>query len=1165
MPKPAIILISAILMIAPSVAIAAQHAQAASPSLTGASESAPQREARMRWWREARFGMFIHWGLYAIPAGAWSGATHHGEWILDTAKIPIDQYEQLREQFNPVKFDANAWASIAREAGCKYIVITTKHHDGFCLFDSKHTDWDVMSTPFKRDIMRELADATRRAGLQIGWYHSIMDWHHPDYLPRRPWEKRLPAGADFSRYVAHMKNQLRELLSNYGPIGVVWFDGQWEGTWTNELGVDVARLVRELQPGTIINSRVGKFGGFYGFDSQHAGIVDYGTPEQEIPDAAPAGADWETCMTMNGHWGYNAADKDFKSTSDLIRKLVDIASKGGNFLLNVGPTAAGEIPPESVERLKEIGAWMRANGESIYATQAGPLLRPAWGRCTQKPLDGGGVRLFLHVFEWPTNGALRLDGLMNEDVAACFFLADSGRKPLTTRFESAQRVIEIAGAPHDPFDTVIVLDLKQEADVSVAPTIAAPTSMFIDSLTVSLSTTQQNVELRATRNGVDPGPGSELVTGPIQLHDSTSLVVRGFRNGKAITPPARATFHKVEPLAAIAQPADPTPGLHYQCFEGNFERVPDFSRMTPKNEGQCRNFDRKLATRDEQFALRFDGYIRIPRDDVYVFTLASDDGSKLFLRNDLLIDHDGLHSLVDKSAEIALAQGFHPIQVHFFEATGGDELRLSYRTASQPDAPIGDDMLFRTAEPAWGQAASGGPDEPPMALPAPRQLTWQALEVQAFVHFGVNTFTDREWGEGTESPEAFNPTELDARQWVRAFQTAGMKQVILTAKHHDGFCLWPSKFTEHSVKRSPWRGGKGDVVREVAEACREAKLKFGIYLSPWDRHEPCYGDSPRYNEHYKNQLRELLTEYGPVHEVWFDGACGEGPNGKRQQYDWPGFIAVVRECAPDAVIFSDAGPDVRWVGNEQGYAGETNWSALNRELFYPGTPEFRQLTSGHERGSHWVPAECDVSIRPGWFYHAAEDSKIKSLRELLEIYYNSVGRNSVLLLNVPPDKRGLIHESDAARLRELGETLRETFSKNLAANCEALAEVAPGKSPTAAHLTDGDPYTAWSPAGSGDGSTIRIELRGETTFDRIVLREDIRAGQRVSRFRVAVHGEQGRSILCEGTTIGNKRILRVPPTNAREIELQILNSVARPRISELELYKSSPREAAAGE
>ncbi len=352
--------------------------------------------------------MFIHWGLYAIPGGEWNGRTDYGEWIRNNAKIPIDVYDRFQSRFNPVKFDPDAWVRMAKQAGMQYIVITTKHHDGFALFDSKDTAWDVMATPYGRDIIGQLAEACRRGGIRLGFYYSIMDWHHPDYLPRREWElaARPEAGADFDRYVAFMKGQLKELLTNYGPVGVLWFDGQWEGTWTEPRGRDLYDYVRALQPSIIVNNRVGK------------GAGDFGTPEQEIPATGMPGIDWETCMTMNRNWGFNRADRDFKPTRTLVRNLVDIASKGGNFLLNVGPTADGEFPAESVQRLKEIGDFMQVAGESIHGTQASPFPSLPFGRCTQRRLDANTTRLFLHVWDRPKDGVLVVPGLLNDVVRA---------------------------------------------------------------------------------------------------------------------------------------------------------------------------------------------------------------------------------------------------------------------------------------------------------------------------------------------------------------------------------------------------------------------------------------------------------------------------------------------------------------------------------------------------------------------------------------------------------------------------------------------------------------------------------------------------------------------------------------------------------------------------
>lgn len=427
------------------------------------NEPKDAKDARMGWWRDARFGMFIHWGLYAVPAGEWGGKTNYGEWIRDQAKIPVGEYEKLLGQFNPVKFDAKAWVQMAKDAGMKYITITSKHHDGFCLFDSKETDWDVMSTPFKRDIVKELADACHEAGIELCLYHSIMDWHHPDYLPRREWEaKDRPEGdANYDRYVGYMKAQLKEITTNYGHIGVLWYDGEWEKTWTHERGIDLYKYTRGLDPKIIVNNRVDKGRDGMGGMSTGGNVGDFGTPEQEIPATGLAGVDWETCMTMNDHWGFNAHDKNFKSSQDLIRKLVDIASKGGNFLLNIGPMATGEFPPESVARLKDIGAWMQVNDESIYGTAANPLKETPWGRCTQKVAADGTRTLYLHVFDWPEKGHLRLPAEVGAPEKLQAHLLAAPDKALVVRSnKKGQVVVELPETAPDKVDTVVALSAK---------------------------------------------------------------------------------------------------------------------------------------------------------------------------------------------------------------------------------------------------------------------------------------------------------------------------------------------------------------------------------------------------------------------------------------------------------------------------------------------------------------------------------------------------------------------------------------------------------------------------------------------------------------------------------------------------------------------------------
>jgi len=421
-------------------------------------ESVEQPEDRMEWWRDARFGMFIHWGLYAIPAGEWNGTTNHAEWIRTTAQIPLEEYDQFLEEFNPIEFDAEAWAKMAKDAGMKYIVITSKHHDGFGLFDSEVSDFDVMNTPFKRDILKELSDACKKEGIKLCFYHSIMDWHHPDYLPRREWEKtRSVEGAEFPRYVDYMKAQLKELVTNYGELGVLWFDGEWEETWTHADGVELYDYVRSLQPNIIINNRVDKGRqGMQGLTKEGDFVGDFGTPEQEIPATGLPGVDWESCMTMNDHWGYNSHDDNWKSAKDLIQKLADIASKGGNFLLNIGPKADGTFPQESIDRLAVIGEWMDVYGESIYGTSANPLKEVEWGRITEKKTKDG-TSLYLHVFDWPENDYLLIEGIKGE-VENIRFLADNS----SLKFDQDGQTLAINLIYMEPneYNEVIRVDLR---------------------------------------------------------------------------------------------------------------------------------------------------------------------------------------------------------------------------------------------------------------------------------------------------------------------------------------------------------------------------------------------------------------------------------------------------------------------------------------------------------------------------------------------------------------------------------------------------------------------------------------------------------------------------------------------------------------------------------
>ncbi len=432
-------------------------------------------------------------------------------------------------------------------------------------------------------------------------------------------------------------------------------------------------------------------------------------------------------------------------------------------------------------------------------------------------------------------------------------------------------------------------------------------------------------------------------------------------------------------------------------------------------------------------------------------------------------------------------------------------------------------------------------------VPTPQQLEWQRMELTAFLHFGVNTFTGREWGDGTEDPAIFNPTSLDCEQWVRTLKESGFKMAIITAKHHDGFCLWPTKTTRHSVASSSWKGGKGDVVRELRDACKKYGIKFGVYLSPWDRNASCYGDSPAYNQFFIEQLTELLTNYGEVHEVWFDGANGEGPNGKKQIYDWDAILKTIRRLQPKAVT-AIMGDDVRWVGNERGIGRETEWSATALTPgIYPRSGEQNKKLGIYGKAKDlggrdivaratelfWYPSEVDVSIRPGWFYHADQDKQVKSLNHLTDIYFKSVGYNSVLLLNIPPDLRGLINENDVQRLKEFSSYLKKTFARN--------------------YVLKGN--EAWH----GTSGTVRqYDIQKDALVNAFMIQEDISKGQRVESFLVEAYKDGSWIHMAEGTTVGYKRLVRFSDTRPERIRVTIRSARGVANVAAVGLFYAEP-------
>jgi alpha-L-fucosidase len=462
--------------------------------------------------------------------------------------------------------------------------------------------------------------------------------------------------------------------------------------------------------------------------------------------------------------------------------------------------------------------------------------------------------------------------------------------------------------------------------------------------------------------------------------------------------------------------------------------------------------------------------------------------------------------------------------------------------------------------------AATKPPTPYGPVPTKRQLKWHEMEIYGFVHFTINTFTDKEWGYGDESPATFNPTAFDADQIVRTAKEAGLRGLILTCKHHDGFCLWPSPYTGHSVKNSPWKNGKGDMVREISDACRQHGIKFGVYLSPWDRNRADYGQ-PAYLDYYRAQLRELLTNYGSIFEVWFDGANGgDGYYGgaretrtidNRTYYDWDNTWKIVRDLQPDACIFSDAGPDIRWVGNESGYAGDPCWATINTEGIWPGHSDHSYLNWGERHGAHWLPAEVDVSTRPGWFYHATEDDAVKSVSQLRKIYFESVGRGANLLLNIPPDRRGRVHENDVDSLRKWHHLLQATFATNLAQGANVTASSTRGDDSQFApdRVLDAGRDTYWSTDDTVTTPELELDFGQPVTFNVVRLREYLPLGQRIDSFALDAWNNENWQEFASAASIGNTRLVSTRDITTSKIRLRITAAAACPAISEFGLFQ----------
>ncbi len=624
------------------------------------------QDERMAWWRDARFGMFIHWGPVTLKGTeiGWS----RGD------LVPVDEYDQLYKQFNPEHFNADKWVSVAKAAGMKYMILTTKHHDGFCLWNTRQTDYNILNTPFKRDVVKELAEACKKQGMPFGAYYSTCDWRNPDFPLTSPGGRIRRNQSDIDAYTGYLKRQVGELLLNYGPLAVLWFDVPQE--FDSVRGQSVIDFARTLQPNIIINNRTGAKG-------------DFETPEQYIPPTGLPGVDWESCMTINDQWAYSYTDKNWKSAQTLVRNLVDVASKGGNYLLNIGPDATGIIPDESVNVLKEMGLWLEKNGEAVYGTTASRFNNIAWGRVTQKK-TGEVTHLYLQVFDFPKDGKLLVPGLGNKVIQS--YPLQNRNMALKVSRKDADYMIDISKVKPTNYVTVIVLEIAGEPLVYKSPEIVAENEIFIENQIFEIKTDIPDGIIYYTTDGSMPTNKSKVAKGTISVNSKSDITVKArvYLNNQPVSPVSMTVFRAEKPLPTITHEFS---NVRYAYYKGNWQNLPDFSQLTPVKSGLIKqiSLDEKNAPFD--YAFLFEACLMVPETNIYQFFITSDDGSKLFIDDVELINNDGIHGAVEKSKSVALAKGLHNISVQYFQQAGGDVLKIDWKPAGKPRVPVDEKVI----------------------------------------------------------------------------------------------------------------------------------------------------------------------------------------------------------------------------------------------------------------------------------------------------------------------------------------------------------------------------------------------------------------------------------------------------------------------------------------
>jgi alpha-L-fucosidase len=620
-------------------------------------------DPKMDWWKEAKFGMFIHWGLYCIPGGEWNGkkTTNIAEWIMNDLKIPVSDYKAYANQFNPTGFNADDFVLLAKEAGMKYMVLTAKHHEGFAMFKSSDLFNVVDATPYKKDVVKQLADACKKYNMPFGLYYSqAQDWTHAGggkYC--KNWD--IAQDGSFDKYLNEVAiPQITEILTNYNPR-IIWWDTPAE--MTRERAAKIEAVLHKY-PNLITNDRLG--GDVEG---------DLETPEQYIPATGVPGKNWESCMTMNNTWGYSKFDTNWKSAESLIRNLIDIASKGGNYLLNVGPTPEGLIPGPSIERLKEVGKWMKVNGEAIYGTKASPFSELKWGRATQKA-SGNNTILYLNVFDWPVDGNLTITGLENKILKA-YPLIDPSKKLKITEKE-AEKTIDVRNVKKMEVATVIVIEIKGKPVVNNTPVITSDNSIYTSKIEFSITSDTKNGIIHYTTDGTEPTLSGKIAKDNILMNATGKLVIKAstFLNGKPVSAVSTATFEQEQ----LLDPAyEGKPGLKYKYFEGSWEKLPDFTKLSALKTGITPDINLNEKKQASNYGFTFNGYINVPENDVYAFFLSSDDGSKLIIDDLKVLDFDGMHGMSDKRMDVALSAGLHRISIQFFQHDGDDGLKLEWK------------------------------------------------------------------------------------------------------------------------------------------------------------------------------------------------------------------------------------------------------------------------------------------------------------------------------------------------------------------------------------------------------------------------------------------------------------------------------------------------------